>query len=72
VRGKERLSISLEIFLVGLEHSIKPGEQFLGTMVTVKDYWDTIVLGHQPHMLGTSNGPKNSSFLIGVLDTLAS
>lgn len=70
--GEERLSISLEIFLIGLKHSIKPGQQFLSTVVTVKNHWHTVVLGHQPHVLGTSNGSKNRGFLIGVLDPLAS
>ena len=37
-------------------------------MITVKDHWHTILLG----VLYTSNGSKNSSFLIGVLDTIAS
>ena len=72
MRGEERLSISLEIFLISLEHSIKPGEEFLSTVITVENHRHTIVLGHQPHVLGPSYGSQDSSLLVGVLDTLAS
>ena len=60
----------LEIRLIGFQHSIEPIKQLLGTVVTVKDDRDAVVLGHQPDVLSSSNGAKDSSLLLFILDAL--
>ena len=41
-------------------------------MVAVEDDRDAVVFGHQPHVLGSCDGPQDGRLLSGVLDSLPS
>ena len=43
----------------------------LGTVITVKDDWHSVVLGHQSDMLSSGNGSQDGCLLSGVLDAFA-
>jgi len=71
VRGKEWLSELLVVVLGGLEKTIDPGKQLLGTMVRVKDDGDAIFSGQGTNMEGASNGTIHSRRKIGIIETFA-
>ena len=41
-------------------------------MITVQDHRHSVVFGHESHMLSSSNGSQDGSFLSRVLDTFTS
>ncbi len=61
----------LEISLISIKHAIKPFQEFLGTMITMDHHWHSIMLGHEPCMLSSSNGSQNGCLLLVILDTFA-
>ena len=44
---------------------------YLGAVVAVKDDRYSVVLGHEPDVLGTSYSPQDGRLLPGVLDSLS-
>merc|ERR1712018_179398 len=52
---KKGFTMFLEVSFISLKHAIKPFKEFLGTMITVNNNWNTIMLGHQTNMLSSSN-----------------
>ena len=44
---------------------------YLCAVVAVKDDRYSVVLGHEPDVLSTSNSPQDSRLLPGVLDSLS-
>ena len=66
----ERLAKLLEVGLVGLDHTIEPGEKLLGTVIRMEDYGDTVVGSHCANVEGHGDGTR--SCRVGVLDRLTS
>ena len=44
---------------------------YLCAVVAVKDNRYSVVLGHEPHVLGSSYGPQDGRLLPGVLNSLS-
>ncbi len=61
----------LEIGLVSLDHSVEPVEQLLGTVVTMEDHRNAVMLGHQPDVLSSGDRAEDGGLLLLVLDGLA-
>jgi hypothetical protein len=72
VRREERFTMSLEVGFISSEHTIEPREQLLCTVIRVNQDGDTISLGNSTDILSTSDGTKNRSFLVLVVNTLTS
>ena len=70
VRGVEGLSVLLEVSLVGLKHTIEPGQKLLGAVVRVEDDGDAVVRGHLADVEGHGDGTGGGG--VGVLGGLAS
>ena len=70
VRGVEGLSVLLVVGLVGLKHTIEPGQELLGAVVRVKDDGDAVVRGHLADVEGHGDGTGGGG--VGVLGGLAS
>ena len=72
LRNATRLNPYLEILLIRLKHTIKPRKKLLGAVIRVQNNRHIVVLSHQPHVLGSSNGTKNGRLLVCVLNPLSS
>lgn len=60
----------LVVSLVGVEHTVEPREQLLGTVVRVEDNWDTIVRSDGSDVVGGSDGSGDGGLLVPVGKTL--
>lgn len=64
--------MSLEVLLIGVEHTVEPGEQLSGTVVGVDDDGNAVNGSNGSDELGSGNGSLDGGGLILVVDTLAS
>lgn len=69
VRGKEGFAVLCKVGFVGLEHTIEPRQELLGTMVRVENNGDTVVRGNSPDVEGHSHGTSRS--VVGILNSFA-
>jgi hypothetical protein len=71
--GREKwFTVNSEVFFISLKHTIEPWKKLLGTVIRVKNNWNTVSLSDLTNVESTSNGTKNRSFLVLVGDTLTS
>mmetsp|Transcript_8525 Transcript_8525/g.20531 ORF Transcript_8525/g.20531 Transcript_8525/m.20531 type:complete len:275 (+) Transcript_8525:580-1404(+) len=70
VAREERLAVLGKVCLAGIQHGVHPRQQFLGAVISVKNDWDSIVLGDRTDVKGTGHGSSGSS--VGVGDGLSS
>lgn len=61
----------LEVCLIGIEHTIEPGEKLVSTVVGVEYNRYAIGLGNGPDMLGGGNRTRDRRFLFAIGETLA-
>ena len=55
VRGEERLPVTLEILLIGLQHAVEPREELLSAVIGVQDH------GTEARRLGVRHGTTSVS-----------
>ena len=67
VGREERVSVLLEVGLVGVEHTVKPWQQLLGAVVRVEDDGDTVVGSNGSDVVGGSGGTGDRSSLVGTV-----
>ena len=70
VRGEEGLPSSLEVGLVGVKHTIEPGQELLGAVVGVEDDGDAVGGGDGADVVGSGNRASNGGRLVAVGKTL--
>lgn len=70
VAGVERLAVELEVFLVGVEQTIQPGEKLLGAVVGVQNDGDTIGRSDAADVVGGGNTTGDGGALAIVGQTL--
>lgn len=66
VRAEEGLAVGLEVGFVGVEHSIKPWQKLLSTMIGVQDHGDSINGSNGANISGTGYGTSDGSCLVRV------
>ena len=73
VRGEEGDTVLLEVGLVGVEHSIEPGQELLGAVVRVHDDGDSVSRGDGSDESGGGDGTGDRGLLLVgvVLDSLS-
>jgi hypothetical protein len=71
VRAEERLSVLLEVGLVGIHHAVQPGEELLGAVICVENNGDAVCRSNGSDVVGGSNATSNASLLVGVAYALA-
>jgi len=64
-------SVLLEMFFIFIQHSIKPGEQFLGTVISMQDDWDSIDRSNSADIVRSSNSASDTSSLVSIGDAFA-
>lgn len=62
--------MGLEVLLIGVEHTVEPGEQLSGTVVGVDDDGDAVDGGDGSDELSGGNGSLDGGGLVLVVDTL--
>lgn len=71
VRAEKRLSVLLEVGLVGVHHAVQPGEELLGAVVGVENNGDAVGWGNGSDVVSGSNATGDAGLLIGVGNALA-
>mmetsp|Transcript_16018 Transcript_16018/g.36590 ORF Transcript_16018/g.36590 Transcript_16018/m.36590 type:complete len:354 (+) Transcript_16018:1312-2373(+) len=74
VRAEEGLSMLLEVLLISVQHSVKPGKELLGAVIRVENDRNSVMFGHQANMMGARDGSKDASLegFLGVVQSLSS
>jgi hypothetical protein len=70
---EEGNTVLLEVSLIGVQHSIEPRQQLLGTVVRVHDDGDSVSRSNGPDESGSSDGSGDGGLLLVgiVLDSLS-
>jgi len=63
--------VLFEVLLILVQHSIEPGEEFLGAVVGVQNDRDTVDRSDFADVVGSSNGTSDTSFLVLVCNALS-
>lgn len=63
VRREKRLTVNLEVGLIGFEHTVHPGEKLLGAVVRVHDDGDTEERSDGTDVVGSGDGTGNGGLL---------
>ena len=71
VRAEQSLSVSLEVSLVGIHHTIQPRQELLGAVICVENNGDAVCRGNGPDVVGSSNATSNAGLLLAVGYALA-
>ena len=72
VRGEKGLAGGLEVGLIGIEHTVEPGEELLGAVVGMKNDRDTVGGGDGTDVVSAGNRTSNGGGLVAVAYTLLS
>jgi len=72
VGREERLLVNLEVFLISGEHTIKPGQEFVSTVVTVENDGNAILLCDRSDVVGGCFGSGDGGLLLVVSEPLSS
>lgn len=70
VGGEQWDTVLLEVGLVSLQHTVEPRQQFLGTVVSVQNNWDTVGWSNGLDVVSSSDGTSDRSVLVSVGNTL--
>lgn len=69
--GEEGLAVELEVALILIEETIKPGKELLGAVVGVEDDGDAVGGSNAADVVGSGNTTGNGGLLTIVADTLS-
>lgn len=72
MRREEWLAMLLEISLIGIKHTIQPGQKLLCAVIGVENNWDTIQRSNRADIVSSGNSTANRCGLVAIGNSLAS
>ena len=68
--GEQWSTVFSKEFFISFQHTIEPWQQFLSTVISVQNNWDTVSWSNWSNVVSSSNWTSNGSSLIFVVNTL--